>query len=138
MESAGTHLHVIGLQDDAAPGRPVLLQCKDEALERSRWIQVVLTLASGGEKIRFGHRLNTGFQQGKVAGTLSAASRGVKRAKWPRPGFTGCLNLCARPATNKKKQGWGEATMLAFQLIGLTFTVLFFGAMVTGQRSLDR
>jgi hypothetical protein len=33
MEGAGTHFHVVGLQDDAALLRPKPLQGKDEALE---------------------------------------------------------------------------------------------------------
>ena len=34
MEGAGAHLHVVGLQDDAAALRPIGLQAKDERLER--------------------------------------------------------------------------------------------------------
>ena len=34
MEGAGAHLHVVGLEDDAAPLGPIGLQAKDERLER--------------------------------------------------------------------------------------------------------
>ena len=34
MEGPGAHLHVVGLQDDAAPRGPVRLQAEDERLER--------------------------------------------------------------------------------------------------------
>jgi hypothetical protein len=43
------------------------------------------------------------------------------------------------PATNKNKRDRRtEETMLAFQLIGLAFAALFFGAMVTGKQSFGR
>ena len=35
MEGAGAHLHVVGLQDDAAVVRPIALQRQDQALERA-------------------------------------------------------------------------------------------------------
>ena len=35
MKGAGTHLHVVGLQDDAAIGGPIVVQGQDQALERA-------------------------------------------------------------------------------------------------------
>jgi hypothetical protein len=40
MEGAGAHLHVVGLQDDAAALGPEALQGKDEALERARGLKM--------------------------------------------------------------------------------------------------
>src|SRR5579859_384794 len=35
VKRAGTHFHVVGLQDDATPIRPVALQRQDQTLERA-------------------------------------------------------------------------------------------------------
>src|SRR5262245_57788296 len=59
VESPRSHFHVVGLQDNAAPIRPVLLQRKDQALERSPWIQAVLMHAVAGAKFGFSHRCLT-------------------------------------------------------------------------------
>jgi hypothetical protein len=46
-------------------------------------------------------------------------------------------SLLLTPTTTKNQDAL-EALMLAFQLIGLAFTVMFFGAMITGGQSPSR
>ncbi len=45
MECAGTHFHVVGLQDHAPFGRPILLEGQDQVLEGGR----------AGADFSFGH-----------------------------------------------------------------------------------
>ena len=59
MERARSNLHIVGLQNDAAPVRPVLLQRKNEPLERPRRVQVGLMRALAGTKFGFSHRMDT-------------------------------------------------------------------------------
>src|SRR5262245_41109326 len=59
MESPRSHFHVVGLQNDAAPVSPVLLQGKNEALERPRGVQISLMRAIAGAKFGFSHRIDT-------------------------------------------------------------------------------
>ena len=59
MEGAGADFHVVGLQNDAAPIRPILLEREDEALKRARGVQIVLSHGVAGKTSGFSHRLDT-------------------------------------------------------------------------------
>ena len=54
MEGARPHFHVVGLQNDAPPVRPIALQGQDQPLEGARRVEIVLTRAVPGR--RFSHR----------------------------------------------------------------------------------
>src|SRR5579871_4564262 len=70
VKGTGAHLHVIGLQDDAALLRPEALQRKNKPLERT------FRAHMGGQRI---HRLNSLAESGsKTRGTVSAADEGIK------------------------------------------------------------
>ena len=80
MEGARADFHVVGLQDDAALIRPVLLQRQDQALERARRVEIVLprgVLAEDWLRPSLSIRI---LKDGNGR-TLSAAPRGVKPAR---------------------------------------------------------